>query len=127
MLKSIKIIACGLTLAMGAGGLASAGSGAATPVAPKAAEASLEKTVQRRTAPARRHYRDRRGYRDQRRDYRGNQRAASRCWNENHRSRFRGQPALVSVRVCRDHNGRAHTVRGSARLIRYLRGPRGRW
>ncbi len=156
MFRTVRTIACGLALAISAGGLAAATSSSAPAPAQapvKVAEAG-EKRLQRRQHRQRDHYRDRRGsnrgysgrrggrrdyndrgrgrhdYRDYRRgrhDYRDNRRHQSRCWSESQRSRFRGHPAIVSVRVCRDRHGRTYTVRGSTRLIRYLRGNRRHW
>ncbi|WP_323762744.1 hypothetical protein [Maricaulis sp.] len=146
MFRSVKTIVCGLALAIGAGGLAAATSTpspAPAPAQEKVAEAG-EKRLQRRHHRQRDHYRDRRGsnrgysdrrggrrdYGDRRRgrhDYRDYRRHQSRCWSESQRSRFRGRPAIVSVRVCRDRHGRNYTVRGSARLVRYLRAPRRHW
>ena len=159
MIRSVRIIACGLALAISTGGLAAAAASLApstTVHAPKLAADTGEKRLQRRQHRQRDHYRDRRSshrdhyrdrrgshrdhYRDRRgsyrdhgdrrrarHDYRGNRRYEPRCWSESQRSRFRGRPAVVSVRVCRDRHGRAYTVRGSARLIRYLRGHRRHW
>ncbi|OLF74011.1 hypothetical protein AWH62_07650 [Maricaulis sp. W15] len=136
MLKSVKMIACSLALTMGAGGLASAMTAPA--IAPasdiKLVAENGEKRLQRRHHPRRHGYRDRRTSRDHhdyrrghRNDYRNARRHASRCWSENQRSHYRGRPAVVSVRVCRDRHGRTHAVRGSTRLVRYLRGHRRHW
>ncbi|WP_291845363.1 hypothetical protein [Maricaulis sp.] len=136
MLKSVKLIACGLALAMGASGLASAATASASGTSPgiKLVVESGEKRVQRHHHPRRHGYRDRRASRhhhDYRRDnrhhYRDGRRHASRCWSESQRSSFRGRPALVSYRVCTDRHGRTYTVRGSTRLIHYLRGHRRHW
>lgn len=155
MIKSVRIIACGIALTLGATGLASAASERIQPASQtqKFATETGEKRLQRRGHRDRHGYRDRRssrghhdrhrhrdgyrrGYRDDhrggyRRNHRNDYRAArhyrSRCWSDSQRSHFRGRPALVSVRVCRDRYGRTYTVRGSARLIRYLRGHRRHW
>ena len=139
MIRSVRIIACSLALAVGFGGLASAATEPvrSTQPAAKLTAQGSEKTLQRRhydrrqPARGRHHYRDRRSSRDhhdyRRYDYRGGRQHASRCWSQNQRSHFRGQPALISVRVCRDRYGRSYTVRGSERLVRYLRGARRHW
>lgn len=158
MIRSVRIIACSLALAVGFGGLASAATEPvrSTQPAAKLTAQGSEKTLQRRRydrrqpARGRHHYRDRRSSRDhhdyrrdrhvyrggrydnrrydnRRYDYRGGRQHASRCWSQNQRSHFRGQPALISVRVCRDRYGRSYTVRGSERLVRYLRGARRHW
>lgn len=89
-----------------------------------------------------RHRRDRDGYRNPRhrhgyydrgrygRGYYGPSRyQGRRCWREERYGHFRGRPALVSDRVCRDRRGYIYVERGSTRLIHYIdrRGRRGRY
>lgn len=42
------------------------------------------------------------------------------CWRENRRGHFRGDPAVVSVRLCRDGYGGHYVVSGSKRLVRWI-------
>ena len=71
-----------------------------------------------------------RGYRGRnhrpRYGHRGYNRPAyrARCWTEQRYSHYRGRPAYVSVRLCRDRYGRAYVQRGSERLVYYVN-PRG--
>lgn len=88
------------------------------------------------------HRRDRDGYRNPRhrhgyydrgrygRGYYGPSRyQGRRCWREERYGHFRGRPALISERVCRDRRGFLYVERGSARLIHFIdrRGRRGRY
>jgi len=128
-----------LAVSLGAGTLAAAEPvrAAGTP-APKVEATSGEKSLQRRhrgshdrRAHDRRHYRDRRhgwrqryGHRgrwDRGRHYqRGYYRRGPSCWHERRHSRYRGRPAVVSVRICRDRHGRQYVDRGSRRLVYYV-------
>lgn len=44
-----------------------------------------------------------------------------RCWREDRHGYFRGRPAIVSVRLCRDRYGNTYIDESSTRLIRYIR------
>ncbi|WP_300532185.1 hypothetical protein [Maricaulis sp.] len=44
----------------------------------------------------------------------------TRCWRERRYGHFRGEPALVSERICADGRGYTYVERGSRRLVRYL-------
>lgn len=69
--------------------------------------------------PYRRGYYDRghygRGYYGESRDQLG------QCWRERRRGHFEGEPAIISVRLCRRPHGQIDVIEGSERLIRYRR------
>lgn len=46
--------------------------------------------------------------------------AQQRCWRQERYAHYRGQPAYVSVRMCRDRYGRSYVQRGSEQLIYYM-------
>ncbi|MFY0637947.1 hypothetical protein [Maricaulis maris] len=132
MIKTVKTLTVCLALALGAGGLAAADSGVTrtTETAPRLAAETGEKRLQRRHHRPRHDYRPRRGsHHDHgyRRGQPSRYRYASQCWESRQQAHFRGRPALVAVRLCRDRHGRTYTVRGSTRLIHYIRSPYRRW
>lgn len=154
MSRWISTLACALAVSLSAGALASADPARTAP-AERLANAASDKAQlkQRRDRgdyrdrrDRHRDYRDRRhrdprGYRDRRsrhdHGYRDRDRhrtwhrphhAAPRCWREQRHDRFRGRPAVVSVRICRDGYGRHYVERGSRRLVYYVgRHQRPRW
>jgi hypothetical protein len=138
MTRWIGSLACALAVSLAAGGLAAAQSARAetVPATPQTEKAEGEKRLQRRHH--RRDYRDRRyrhrhGYRhrdhwryrdrwhhrsrwhDRSRHYR-----APRCWTERRHDRYRGRPALVSLRICVDRYGRSYVDYRSRRLVYYI-------
>lgn len=149
MSRWISTLACALAVSLSTGALAAAdpARAAASPTA-AASEAGKHQLKQRRDRRdyrdrRGRHHRDHRGYRDRRgyhdhgyrdrRHHRGawnrGHRAAPRCWREQRHDRFRGRPAVVSLRICRDRYGRYYVDRGSRRLVYYVgrRHHRDRW
>ncbi|WP_203294103.1 hypothetical protein [Maricaulis parjimensis] len=142
MSRWISTLACALAVSLSAGALASAEPARAA-AAPGTALTDPSKSQLKQRRDRRdyrdRHYRDRdhrdrRGYRDRRsrhdHGYRDRNRrhgsyhrphyAAPRCWREERHDRFRGRPAVVSMRVCRDRYGRHYIERGSRRLVYYV-------
>lgn len=149
MSRMLASLAFALAMSLGAGTLAAADPVRASgSPAPRAEAETGEKRLQRRhrgshdrRAHDRRHYRDRhyrdRHYRDRRHGWRqryghrerwdrgrhyqrGHYRRGPSCWHERRHSRYRGRPAVVSVRICRDRHGRQYVDQGSRRLVYYV-------
>ena len=113
----------------------------------KADDSDLAKTVQRRghrdSYRGRHHHRHdrgdyrrphhRHGYYDRGRYGRGyygpSRYDGRRCWREERYGHFRGRPAIVTDRVCRDRRGYVYVERGSTRLVHFIdrRGRHGRY
>lgn len=146
MSRTIASLAFALAVSLGAGSLAAADPvRAAGSPAPKVEAGTGEKRLQRRHRRAHdrrdyrgRHYRERRhGWRqrhgrhnrwDRGRHYqRGYHRRGPSCWHERRHSRYRGRPAVGSVRICRDRYGRQYVDRGSRRLVYYVAPRHGRY
>jgi hypothetical protein len=144
MSRTLATLVFALAMSLGAGSLASADPVRASgSPAPKAQSEAGEKRLQRhhRRAHDRRHYRGRhyrdRHYRDRRHGWRqryghrsrwdhgrhyqrGYYRRGPSCWHERRHSRYRGRPAVVSTRICRDRYGRQYVDRGTRRLVYYV-------
>ena len=151
MSRWISTLACALAVSLSGSALAAAdpvpASRAPQSALTDATKDQLKQYRDRRSDRDRRDYRDRhhrdhRGYRDRRshhdhryrdRDRRGTWNrphyAAPRCWREQRHDRFRGRPAVVSLRICRDGYGRLYVDQSSRRLVYYVsrRHHRDRW
>ncbi len=157
MSRWISTLACALVVTLSTGALAAADparssaaplSGAPASALPETFKDTLKQHRDRRDYRDRhryhdrdrRDYRDHRGYRDRRahhdhryRDRRGAWHrphyAPPRCWREQRHDRFRGRPAVVSLRIYRDGYGRLYVDQGSRRLVYYVsrRHHRDRW
>lgn len=99
---------------------------------------SVEKTSRAKHHPPRNHHHTRRSHRADEyachshqpyydrgrygRGYYGESRyQTGPCWRERRRGHFDGEPAIISVRLCRGRHGRIDVVEGSERLIRFRR------
>ena len=142
MTRWMATLTCAVAASLSLGAMAAAEPARAAADTTRLEQSSGEKRLQRRHHRRDyrgrdyrgRDYRDRRhvhrhGYRDRHRDrrYDHHYHAAQRCWRERRHDYYRGRPAVVSLRICRDRYGRHYVDHRSRQLIYYVSRHQRRW